>query len=140
MGKMPSGKGGEGDTEQEIFEGFLEKATQAIVYILARSIREKAPKEDSMPQRIMGKMPSGKGWRGWHGAKQEIFEGFLEKATQAIVYILARSIREKAPKRIVPCRLRHPFRSAEKKQKFSVWRILCRTAEGVWLWTVCFCF
>ena len=44
MGKMPSGKGGEGSTEQEIFAGFLEKTTQAIVYILASSIREKAPK------------------------------------------------------------------------------------------------
>lgn len=63
----------------------------------------------------MEKMPSGKGGEG--GTEQEIFEGFLEKATQAIVYILARSIREKAPKRIVPCRLRHPFRSAEKKAK-----------------------
>ena len=115
MEKMPSGKGGEGGTEQEIFEGFLEKATQTIVYILSRSIREKAPKEDSIPQRIMEKMPSGKGGEG--GTEQEIFEGFLEKATQAIVYILARSIREKAPKRIVPCRLRHPFRSAEKKAK-----------------------
>ena len=44
MGKMPSGKGGEGGTEQKIFAGFLEKATQAIVYILSRSIRKKAPK------------------------------------------------------------------------------------------------
>ena len=44
MEKMPSGKGGEGGTEQEIFEGFLEKATQTIVYILSRSIRKKAPK------------------------------------------------------------------------------------------------
>ena len=40
---MPSGKGGEGGTEQEIFAGFLEKATQAIVYILSRSIHKKAP-------------------------------------------------------------------------------------------------
>ena len=40
---MPSGKGGEDGTEQEIFEGFLEKATQAIVYISERSIRKKAP-------------------------------------------------------------------------------------------------
>ena len=40
---MPSGKGGEGGTKQELFAGFLEKATQAIVYISARSIREKAP-------------------------------------------------------------------------------------------------
>ena len=43
MGKMPSGKGGEGGTEQEIFEGFLEKATQAIVYISERSIHKKVP-------------------------------------------------------------------------------------------------
>ena len=96
--KCRAERGGEGGTEQEIFEGFLEKATQAIVYILSRSIREKAPKEDSIPQRIMEKMPSGKGGEG--GTEQEIFEGFLEKATQAIVYILARSIHKKAPKRI----------------------------------------
>ena len=55
-------------------------------------------KEYSVPQRIMGKMPSGKGGEG--GAEQEIFEGFLDKATQTIVYILARSIREKVPQRI----------------------------------------
>ena len=40
---MPSGKGGEGDRGQEIFEGFFEEGTQAIVYILARSFLGKAP-------------------------------------------------------------------------------------------------
>ena len=65
-------------------------------------------------------MPSGKGGEGDRG--QEIFEGFFEEGTQAIVYILARSFLGKAPKRIVPGRSRHAFRSAKKKQNFSVGR------------------
>ena len=50
-----------------------------------------------MPQRIMEKMPSGK---GGEGGTEQVFAGFLEKATQAIVYISERSIREKVPQRI----------------------------------------
>ena len=66
---MPSGKGGEGGTKQELFAGFLEKATQAIVYILSRSIREKAPKRVFRTTANYGENAERKGRRGWHEAR-----------------------------------------------------------------------
>ena len=115
MGKMPSGKGGEGGTEQKIFEGFLEKATQAIVYILSRSIRKKAPKRVFRTTANYGENAERKGWRGQHGARD--FRGIFREGDAGNSIHIVKEHSQKSAEKNCSVPPSTPFPLGRKKAK-----------------------